>query len=114
MQDPPSAGCFGVEAIRHSRMVARIALAALVLIAGRKLTKYFPQRFFARRGWKVYPRKSNLTDSNFPGRSSSLQYTIRGLPGMSSETALQESIVLASSTSRACRSLLQWTMASSA
>jgi hypothetical protein len=34
-------------------MVCRIALAALLLIAGRKLMKYFPQRFFARRGWKV-------------------------------------------------------------
>ena len=62
-----------VEAIRQSRMVARTALAALVLIAGRKLTKNFPQRFFARRGWKVYPRKSNLTESDFLGRSASLQ-----------------------------------------
>jgi hypothetical protein len=34
-------------------MVCRISFAALVLIAGRKLTKYFPQRFLARRGWKV-------------------------------------------------------------
>jgi hypothetical protein len=31
-------------------MVARIAFAALALIAGRKLTKYLPHRFFARRG----------------------------------------------------------------
>jgi hypothetical protein len=45
--------------MRHPRIVLRTALVALVLIAGRKLTKYFPQRFFARRGWKVYPRKSN-------------------------------------------------------
>jgi hypothetical protein len=44
---------FLVDAIRHLRMVFRIALAALVLIAGRKLTKYLPHRFFARRGWKV-------------------------------------------------------------
>jgi len=57
-------------------MVSRIFLAAFELIAGRKLTKNFPHRFFARRGWKVYPRKSNLMCSYSPGRSSSLQYTI--------------------------------------
>jgi hypothetical protein len=61
-----------VDAIRHVRMVVRIALAALVLIAGRKLTKNFPQWFLARRGWKVNPRKSNVTCSYSPGRSSSL------------------------------------------
>jgi hypothetical protein len=40
---------FLIDAIRHSRMVCRIDLAALALIAGRKLTKNFPQRFFALR-----------------------------------------------------------------
>jgi hypothetical protein len=33
-------------------MVCQIALAALLLMAGRKLTKNCPHRFFARRGWK--------------------------------------------------------------
>jgi len=47
-------------------------LAALVLIAGRKLTKNCPHRFFARRGRKEYPRKSNLIFSYVPRRSSSL------------------------------------------
>jgi hypothetical protein len=44
---------FLVDAIRQPRMVCRIAVAALVLIAGRKLMKYRPHRFFARLGWKV-------------------------------------------------------------
>jgi hypothetical protein len=43
-------GKWFIRAIRHSRMVCRIALAALLLIADRKPIKYFPQRFFARRG----------------------------------------------------------------
>jgi hypothetical protein len=54
-------------------MVWRIFLAALALIAGRKLTKNFPHRVFARRGWKEYPRKSNLILSYVPRRSSSWQ-----------------------------------------
>ena len=41
---------FLVAATRHSRMVARIAFAALLLIAGRKLTKNLPQRLRARLG----------------------------------------------------------------
>jgi len=40
--------------------VPRIAFAALLLTAGLKLTKYFPHRFFDRRGRNVYPRKSKL------------------------------------------------------
>ncbi len=52
---------------------ARTSFAALVPIAGKKLTKNFPQRFFARQGWNVKPRKSNFTCSCSPLRSSSLQ-----------------------------------------
>ena len=36
----------------------RIAFLALLLIAGRKLVKYFPYLFLARLGRNVYPKKS--------------------------------------------------------
>lgn len=39
----------------------RIFLAAVLLAAGLKFTKYFPQRFFDRRGRNVYPKKSNFS-----------------------------------------------------
>ena len=65
-------------------MVCRMALHALSLTAGVKLTKYFPYRFFDRRGRNVYPRKSNFISGYSPRRSSSLQYTIRVFSGCSS------------------------------
>jgi hypothetical protein len=37
-----------------------MAFAALLLIAGLKLMKYLPQRFFDLRGRNVNPRKSKL------------------------------------------------------
>jgi hypothetical protein len=41
---------FLVDAKRHRRIVVRIAVAAFVLMAGRKLTKPSFLRFMARRG----------------------------------------------------------------
>jgi hypothetical protein len=44
---------FRVAASRQLRIVSWIAKAALLLIAGKKLTKNFPHRFLARRGRNV-------------------------------------------------------------
>jgi hypothetical protein len=50
----------------------RMAFFALSLIAGEKLTKCVPYRFFDRRDRNVNPKKSNRSCSYLPVRSASL------------------------------------------
>ncbi len=59
--------------LQSRRMVRRIAFAALSLTAGEKLVKSCPSRLRARRGRKVYPRKSKLIKGYRPLRLESRQ-----------------------------------------
>ena len=68
-----------------ARIVDRIEFSAEGLTAGRKLQNTLAVRmFFARRGRKQYPRKSNVTFGYVPWRFPSLQYTILVFVGCSS------------------------------
>ena len=61
MRDKSSIDLSLIRCIRQLRMIRRIFLAALSLIAGVKLTKYLSLRSFDRRGRNVYPKKSNFS-----------------------------------------------------
>ena len=114
IRDRSSIDLPGFKCMRQSWIVRRIAFSALLLTAGRKLTKCLPYRFFALRGLKVYPRKSNLISELRSVRSSSLQYTMRVLVGCSSSPHSRNLTVNCSSNFSASSFVLQCANPSSA
>lgn len=70
--------------ILQRRVSCRAFFAASLLIAGVKLTKYFPHRFFDRRERNVYSRKLNFSLACSTRRPSSLQQTIFVFSGCTS------------------------------
>jgi hypothetical protein len=98
---------------RHALIVVVIALQAVRLTAGEKLTNRWPVLLTDSLGRKVYPRKSNCRCSCELSRFESLQYTRQVLSGCNSRPHSANLRAMRSLTNRACRSLVQCTTTSS-